>query len=198
MSEQEEPTILAALALPLRVSYSVEEEPRLNLTLTLLNSTRSMTLPRNTAPIWPLVNNITIKDLETGESVALPTVDVQRKTAPQYKLIPEQRDRFITLYPNQPLIESIGFRPFNVSAKEYVPSPGRSKYEMLVLGMHWLDSGKEYSMTFKDELHLREWMAGSTDDLISEPPDEERRWKPTGESLTIKPDLAACRFTVDR
>ncbi|KAL1970179.1 hypothetical protein VTN77DRAFT_6584 [Rasamsonia byssochlamydoides] len=191
------PRVLAEARLPPIVSYSDPADPQLTLSWTLLDSAHPVTVGLTTASVpsfFPLVNCLHIQEADTGETVGLPTVDVNGSTAPPLRLVPEQKERFVTLHPGVPHVWSVSFRPFGheVFTPERIKAMGSKRYRLLRLGMQLLRIGRRYTIRVRDGLTIDAWMEGDLEDLI-----RGSEWKPRWDDPIYVTSAEAVEFCVE-
>lgn len=165
------PRIIAQANLPVLCSFSSEEAPVLRLTLTLTSSSSAIKIHRHASPFWPIVNALSIINLQTHEVVQLPRMDINfRSAAAQGEKEPAvsssatiegQDDYYMTLQPGVPYTTSLDFRPFGheIYDSERLKGLGSDKYRIATtLGMHLLQTGVEYEISVREGMKLGSWI----------------------------------------
>ncbi|KAL8937735.1 MAG: hypothetical protein Q9211_003533 [Gyalolechia sp. 1 TL-2023] len=166
------PRIIAQANLPALCSFSSEEAPVLRLILTLTSSSSTIKIPRYASPFWPVVNALSIINLQTHEVVQLPRIDINfRSAAAEGDKEPSvvsssattkaQDEDYITLQPDVPYTISLGFRPFGheLYDSERLKGLGSDKYKIATtLGMHLLQAGVEYEISVREGMKLGSWI----------------------------------------
>ncbi|KAL9635127.1 MAG: hypothetical protein Q9164_003659 [Protoblastenia rupestris] len=165
------PRIIAQANLPVLCSFSSEEAPVLRLTLTLTSSSSTIKIHRHASPFWPIVNALSIINLQTHEVVQLPRMDINfRSAAAQGEKEPSvsssattegQDDYYMTLQPGVPYTTSLDFRPFGheIYDSERLKGLGSDKYRIATtLGMHLLQTGVEYDISVREGMKLGSWI----------------------------------------
>lgn len=155
------------VSVPPILSYSEPEDPQLRVTLTLVNSATAITISRLDTRINPLVNSLAIVEVDTGDDVKLPTIDVCHPKLPG-TTTQEDMDRLITLQPDIPYEISENFRPFGKETLENSQAEGVSRYRFLRFGMHLFKAGKPYRLN-AIEGGAYGWMEGDKRDLLGKP-----------------------------
>ncbi|KAL9099802.1 MAG: hypothetical protein Q9163_004745 [Psora crenata] len=162
---------MAQANLPVLCSFSSEEAPVLRLTLTLTSSSSTIKIHRHASPFWPIVNALSITNLQTHEVVQLPRMDINfRSAAAQGEKEPSvsssattegQDDYYMTLQPGVPFTTSLDFRPFGheIYDSERLKGLGSDKYRIATtLGMHLLQTGVEYDISVREGMKLGSWI----------------------------------------
>lgn len=165
------PCILVDAHLPSSISFTTGPDPELTVLFTLVDSVGPITIPAPSRSPFILLKtiSISINDTSGWRELPLSTFDVNMKSAPLLRLVPEQAHKFVTLEPNITFpwkSSRQSFRPFG--PEKHDPAiGGQDLYKYLHLGMQYLNVGKEYAVSVTAGFQSPPWMAGSKEVLIA-------------------------------
>ncbi|KAI1262670.1 hypothetical protein F5Y18DRAFT_149138 [Xylariaceae sp. FL1019] len=182
------------------LSFTKGPEPELTISLRLDDAQRPITLAKSNQQLFLAFNALVFRDAATGEQIQslMCRVDVNMKSAPALRLSPETTSKFVSLQPDVSCeISRIPFRPLGTRRKNTPVDPPQTayeKYEVLKLGMHRLDVGREYTVQIRDDITIASWMEGSLEELLR----EGKAWAPGEGQNPIKIVPAeAFRFRIE-
>ena len=163
------PKISAQALLPKSCSFSSEQPPKLQLLLTL-HSDVNIKVHKHCSPFWPIVNALSIQDVQSHEPVKHPTMDVNFSSlaARNGSASAKRDDEFLTLKSNKPHVIEIDFRPFGheIFDKERLSQMGSEKWKIATtLGMHLLEVGKGYKLNIRHGMEVNNWTADTEEEL---------------------------------
>ncbi|KAI1264497.1 hypothetical protein F5Y18DRAFT_82857 [Xylariaceae sp. FL1019] len=197
MSASSAPRILAEARLSAAaVSFTDGPEPHLLISLRLEDSENPITINSSSLPqLFLPTNAVVIQDTITQKLIPTPTLDINMKSVPPPSLVREQASKFVTLEPGQVTqIVTASFDPLRAHrAGAYTAGIASklAKYSGAALGMHLLTTDREYTMSVRNDLHVRYWMEGRAEDLIQ----AEAKWQPSNYYIKIEP-AESFRFQV--
>lgn len=151
--------------------------------------------------VFMATNAVLIREAASQQNIALPTLDVNMKSAPPLRLVPEEavaaKSRFVTLEPGVSCdILRVPFRPRGATRKSVEGAraeTARDGFLFAQLGMHLLEPGREYTVQVKSGVRISSWMEGRVEDLIREGPGE---WRPRPDAINVLP-AEGFRFRVE-
>ncbi|KAI0506305.1 hypothetical protein F5B22DRAFT_624387 [Xylaria bambusicola] len=170
------------------ISFTDGPSPNLIISLRLEGTDKPISIAKPFLPqLFIATNAVVLYDTATQKPIATPTLDINWRSAPPLKLVPEMADKFVTLEPGQSCgIIEVSFDPLGVQRRgeeATVTDSKLAKYAGGTLGMHLLESKKDYTLGVRDDLHVHCWMEGRAKDLI----EAAAEWRPCGADIKVLP-----------
>lgn len=196
------PHIVAEARLPAVLSFTAGPDPDLTISLRLVDAQTPITIAKDAQlQVFMATNAVLIREAASPQNIALPTLDVNMKSAPPLRLVPEEavaaKSRFVTLEPGVSCdILRVPFRPRGATRKSVEGAraeTARDGFLFAQLGVHLLEPGREYTVQVKSGVRISSWMEGRVEDLIQEGPGE---WRPRPDAINVLP-AEGFRFRVE-
>jgi hypothetical protein len=170
------------------ISFTNGPSPNLIISLKLEATDKPITIAKPLlSQLFIATNAVVLQDTTTQKSIATPTLDINWRSAPPLKLVPEMADKFVTLEPGRTCrIVEVSFDPLRAQrrAKEAMGFDSKlAKYAGGVLGMHFLKPEKDYTLGVRTDLCIRSWMEGRAEDLIQ----AAALWLPWNAEIQVLP-----------
>lgn len=193
------PHIVAEARLPEVISFTAGPDPDLTISLRLVDAQTPITISKDAQPqLFIATNAILIREATSQQNIALPTLDVNMKSAPPLRLIPEEAAaKFVTLEPGVSCdVLKVPFRPRGAMRRSVEGAralTARDGFLFAQLGMHLLEPGREYTVQVKGGLRVSSWVEGRVEDLMQAGPGE---WRPCPDGIDVFP-AEGFRFRVE-